>query len=122
MENSFEADVIGFVGTLWLGVDDLIRNAVEEKQAETPHRDKLVIILTTGGGLIEVVHRIVDTMRHHYDVVEFVVPNYAFSAGTVLVLSGDAIHMNYYSRLGPIDPQQESGTSGRLVPALGYLR
>lgn len=38
----------------------------------------------------------------------------------MLALSGDAIHMDYYSRLGPIDPQVET-RSGRLVPALGYL-
>jgi hypothetical protein len=35
-------------------------------------------------------------------------------------MSGDAIHMDYYSRLGPIDPQVEN-QKGRLVPALGYL-
>ena len=65
-------------------------------------------------------HRIVDVMRHHYPIVEFVVPNYALSAGTILVLSGDAIYMNYYSRLGPIDPQLEL-EDGRTVPAVGYL-
>lgn len=47
-------------------------------------------------------------------------PNHAFSAGTVLAMSGDAIHMDYYSRLGPIDPQV-ANSEGRLVPALGYL-
>ena len=35
-------------------------------------------------------------------------------------MSGDAIYMDYYSRLGPIDPQVEN-LSGRVVPALGYL-
>jgi hypothetical protein len=35
-------------------------------------------------------------------------------------MSGDAIHMDYYSRLGPIDPQVET-LSGRSVSALGYL-
>jgi hypothetical protein len=29
--------------------------------------------------------------------------------------------MDYYSRLGPIDPQEEVPSSGKLVPALGYL-
>ena len=121
LEESFDADAIGFVGDIYLGVDDLFRRIIEEKRLETPVRKKLVVILTTNGGYVNVVHRIVDTMRHYYDVVDFVVPNYAFSAGTVLVLSGDGIYMNYYSRLGPIDPQIYSTTTGRLVPALGYL-
>ena len=42
------------------------------------------------------------------------------SAGTVLVMSGNAIHMDYYSLLGPIDPQIQND-QGRFVPALGYL-
>jgi hypothetical protein len=35
-------------------------------------------------------------------------------------MSGDAIHMDYYSCLGPIDPQVPN-RDGRWVPALGYL-
>ncbi len=66
------------------------------------------------------VRRIVDVLRKHYKRVDFVVPDYAFSAGTVLVMSGDAIFMDYYSRLGPIDPQL-AGPDGKLLPALGYL-
>ena len=41
------------------------------------------------------------------------------SAGTVLAMSGDAILMDYYSCLGPIDPQLD--LDGSLVPALSYL-
>ena len=41
------------------------------------------------------------------------------SAGTILALSGDDIYMDYYSVLGPIDPQEE--IDGKLVPALGYV-
>src|SRR5262249_15292774 len=41
------------------------------------------------------------------------------SAGTVFALSGDAIWMDYFSVLGPIDPQIEKDR--KLVPALAYL-
>jgi len=41
------------------------------------------------------------------------------SAGTVLVMSGDSIYMDYYSVLGPIDPQ--SPKDGGMIPVLGYL-
>jgi ClpP class serine protease len=53
------------------------------------------------------VERIVSVFRKHYDIVEYVVPNYAYSASTILVLSGDEIYLDYYSVLGPIDPQME---------------
>lgn len=62
----------------------------------------------------------VEAVRHHCQLVDFVVPKYAYSAGTVFVMSGDAIYMDYYSRLGPIDPQVDSA-KGRQVSALGTL-
>ena len=83
-------------------------------------KEKIVVVLETDGGYIEVVQRIAETLRHHYSRVDFVVPNFAMSAGTVLVMSGDAIHMDYFSILGPIDPQV-GHADGKLVPALGYL-
>lgn len=79
-----------------------------------------MVILETDGGYIEVVQRIAEILRHHFDRIEFLVPNYAMSAGTVLVMSGDAIHMDYFSILGPIDPQVGGGR-GVQIPALGYL-
>jgi len=120
IEKRFDADAICFVGPLIPGVDDIIRVAIENKQEESP-KEKLVVIVTTNGGLLEVVQRIVETLRNFYDTVDFVVPNYAYSAGTVFVMSGDAIYMDYYSRLGPTDPQIEN-KEGRLIPALGYVK
>ena len=120
IERKFAAHAIGFSGPLNFGIDDLIRTAIEKRHSEAPARRKLVVILTTTGGYIEVVQRIVAVFRAHYDLVDFIVPNFAFSAGTVLAMSGDAIYMDYYSTLGPIDPQVEN-TKGRHVPALGYL-
>ena len=120
IETSFSAHAITFIGPIMGGFDDLLRNAVEKRHSIVPASKKLVFILSTEGGYIEVVQRIVAMLRKHYNIVDFVIPNYAYSAGTVLALSGDAIHMDYYSRLGPIDPQVEN-RSGQLVPALGYL-
>jgi len=120
VEREFKADTLYMSGPIHFGLDDLIRGSVEfRRQADSA--DKLVVFITTSGGYIEVAQRIVETFRHHYKRVEFVVPNQAFSAGTVIALSGDAIHMDYYSRLGPIDPQVDT-SSGRRVSALGYLR
>jgi hypothetical protein len=109
-------DCLTFVGPIVYGVEDYFRDALEAKD---PKQDRLFVILETTGGYIEVAQRIADTLRHHYSQLEFIVPNFSMSAGTVLVMSGDAIHMDYYSILGPIDPQVER--NGHMVPALGYL-
>ena len=120
IEAVLEADVIAFVGSILYGLEDVFRDQVEAIASREDKKEKLVVILETDGGYIEVVERIAETLRHHYDKVEFVVPNSAMSAGTVLVMSGDAIHMDYFSILGPIDPQV-GHTNGKQVPALGYL-
>lgn len=119
-ESAFAAHAICLSGPIYFGVDDFMRAAVETRAAMKPANDRLIIVLTTEGGYIEVVKRIVGVLRRHYKLVDFVVPNYAFSAGTILVMSGDSIYMDYYSQLGPIDPQVET-KQGKNVPALGYL-
>ena len=96
----------------------LLKVAVESIKQR--HR-RLVVNLETGGGFIESAERIANTLRHHYRVVDFVITTYAMSAGTVLVMSGDNIFMDYASTLGPIDPQLRRPGSPMYVPALGYL-
>ncbi len=120
LERKFDSDALYLVGGLYPTVDDLIRTTVENLRQRDGRRTRLVVVLTTNGGYIETVQRIVETLRHHYDHVGFIIPNYAFSAGTVLAMSGDDIYMDYYSRLGPIDPQVLNDRN-RWVPALGYL-
>ncbi len=55
-----------------------------------------------------------------YDEINFIIPDYAYSAGTIFCMSEDNILMDYYSVLGPIDPQIQN-KDGRWVAALGYL-
>jgi hypothetical protein len=117
IEEAMGADVLAFCGPIVHGVEDYLRDVIEDISIR---REKLVVILETEGGFIEVAERIANVIRRHYKIVDFVVPNFAMSAGTVLVMCGDAIHMDYFSVLGPIDPQTER-PDGRLIPALGYL-
>ncbi len=116
LEKKLEADVVSMMGPIVGGLDDRIRMAVERLDARAA---KLAVLLDTPGGVVEVVERIVGVLRHHYREVVFVIPGRAMSAGTVLALSGDAILMDYYSVLGPIDPQVQK--DGKLIPALAYL-
>ena len=74
----------------------------------------------TGGGSAIAVERYVNILRKHYTEVNFIVPDYAYSAGTIFCMSGDYIYMDYFSVLGPIDPQIQN-KEGKFVAALGYL-
>lgn len=120
IQGIFQSHVVSFSGPVLRGVDDLLRTVIEKKCSQGSSPERLIVLLTTGGGFIDPVQRMVDTLRRHYTIVDFVIPNYAYSAGTIFTLSGDSIYMDYYSRLGPIDPQIES-PKGLLVSALGHL-
>lgn len=119
VEEIAEADVIVCIHPIMAPFDVMIRNQVEDIENR---RKSLLVILETEGGSIETTERIADVFRHHYSGGEiiFLVPNFAMSAGTILVMSGDRILMDYFAVLGPIDPQM-SNVSGQYVPALGYL-
>ena len=119
LESYLSADVFVYVGQFSEGVEDFVKRLIEELKVDSAN-DTLYVILTTSGGALLPVERIVNIFRFHYKVVNFIVPNYAYSAGTVLVMSGDDIFMNYHSVLGPIDPQVQT-RDGKFVAALGYL-
>jgi hypothetical protein len=120
-----DAQVLLFRSTLLMRVDNAVRSCIEDlvelEKSEGGRKPKLCVVIETNGGFIEVVERIYMVFRQYYDEVVFVIPNFAYSAGTVLVLSGDEIYMDYYSVLGPIDPQMEGEDGNGPVPGIGYL-
>ncbi len=116
MEEMLDADGLTIISPMQQGVEHRAKIAIEARQ---DRRDNLFVIIDTPGGVVEVVERIVRVFRQHYAEVQFIVPDKAMSAGTVLVMSGDHILMDYHSCLGPIDPQLV--LDNRLVPALSYL-
>lgn len=118
IEKELKAEAIAYVGAIRYGAEEVIRDSIEELPKKLKH---VLMILETEGGYIEVAKRIADILRKHYATVSFLIPNSAMSAGTVLVMSGDNIYMDYFSILGPIDPQVRSPGDDVLIPALGYL-
>lgn len=117
-----ESDVIVYYGGITEWAKAIYQPELESigRNAKAREIKSLVIILSTGGGSVESVEKMVEITRHFYDEVYFLVPDYAMSAGTIWCMSGDKIYMDYASSLGPIDPQVQS-SEGKWVPALGYL-
>ncbi len=120
LEKLFKADFLNIMGPIGSGIEPILLDIVEELAEDDEKRDCLLVMITTNGGDALTVERIVNIFRQHYEEVNFIVPDYAYSAGTILCMSGDNIFMDYYSALGPIDPQIQN-KEGRWVPALGYL-
>lgn len=125
LADHFNCDVVSYTGSIYPAAVTRYREEIEAlkgtaARSQDHSKDQLVIVLTSPGGVVETVEKLVQITRHHYADVSFVVPDMAMSAGTVWCMSGDRIWMDYTSSLGPIDPQVQSA-SGNFVPALGYL-
>ena len=78
---------------------DLLRNL--EKGTDVD------LLLHTVGGDIDATEKLVNMIRDRVATASFriVVPDYAKSAGTLMVLGADRVVMSDSSELGPIDPQ-----------------
>lgn len=120
IENTLSCDVLCYFGPIMDGNENMMLQIVEDLANDDNKKEQLAILLTTTGGSAVAVERYVNIIRKHYNKVIFIVPDYAYSAGTIFCMSGDEIWMDYSSVLGPIDPQVPN-KEGRFVPALGYL-
>lgn len=114
---TMDADVVAVVSPILPGLENRLRDAIG--QLTNAQQQSVAIILDTPGGVVEIVERMVTTVRFRYDDVTVIVPDRAMSAGTIFALSADRIMMDHLSCLGPIDPQIER--DDKLVPALSYL-
>jgi hypothetical protein len=121
LEDRLGADILYFNSEIRMNVFSWFRQIIEDLAARTDKRAAIAIFLTTPGGQAEAVERLVEVVRKHYDLVYFVVPVAAMSAGTIFCMAGDKIFMDYSSSLGPIDPQVPDRDGNFLVPALGHL-
>lgn len=120
LEGYLDADILVYYGPIGNLNENVFLKLVEELAQNENRHNTLYILLTTTGGSAITVERYVNIIRHHYSEVNFIVPDYAYSAGTIFCMSGDSIYMDYFSVLGPIDPQVQN-KEGKWVAALGYL-
>lgn len=79
-----------------IGFHDII------ERVDGPNLD---VLIHSPGGSAEAAETIVEEIRRKYSSVRFIVPAYAKSAATMMVMSGDEIVIDEDAELGPIDPQ-----------------
>jgi hypothetical protein len=108
-------------GSAGSGIDPTDDLPFHEMVGSVPsHFNSVDVILATGGGSAHQVSRFVNALRSRFAEVDFLIPSFCMSAGTIFALSGDRIWMTDRACLGPIDPQVPS-KDGRLVPAQALL-
>lgn len=118
IEKNLEADLLCFNAEIHPDLLADFRDCVELLKSNSI-RKRLAVMLRTIGGNVVATEKMVEIIRYHYDEVYFIVPDWANSAGTILCMSGDKIYMDYFSSLGPVDPQVLK--NGNWFSSLGYL-
>ncbi len=88
------------------GFTDLVSSYKESKSID--------VLIHSPGGQPDATERIVNILRNNFDNVHFIIPHSAYSAATMLALSGNSILMHPSATLGPIDPQL-NGTPARSI-------
>jgi hypothetical protein len=76
--------------------------------------DSIDVLIHSPGGRPDATERIVSILRNRFKEVHFLIPHSAYSAATMLALSGNSISIHPSATLGPIDPQI-NGTPARSI-------
>ncbi len=97
---------------------DLIHNV--------PEGHRIELLLNTPGGDIDVAEKLTAMVRKRVgeEFFRIVVPDFAKSSGTLMVLGADSVLMSDTSELGPIDPQiyaPDSNGQERRIPAQSHI-
>lgn len=80
------------------GFTDLINSIPADKK-------EIDVLIHSPGGKPDATERLVYLLRKRFEQVHFLIPHSAYSAATMLALSGDSITLHSSATLGPIDPQ-----------------
>ena len=86
-----------------IGLDDVV--GFSEAAASLDSGEEVDVLLHSPGGTAEATERIVEILRNRFNKINFLIPHSAYSAATMLALSGNKIIMHPNATLGPIDPQ-----------------
>ena len=97
---------------------DLLHNVPPGESAE--------LLLHTPGGSVDAAEKLIRMVRSKVGEgqIHIIVPDFAKSAGTLMVLGADRVVMSDMSELGPIDPQMlfvDSSGQDRWQPIQNYL-
>ncbi len=107
IEIEMEADIVSLHGFISEHLVDCFINLVYDLQKK-PRNNKLAIILTTEGGNTKALKDLYEKLIKIYSHIDIIIPQYAYSAGTVLAFLGTNMYVEKNTQLGAIDPIIES--------------
>lgn len=133
IEEYFDCDVISYISIPspvgfsmlesndCIALDNLLSNIKEPRNSgnkDGKKFQKIVLILHSGGGVLEAAIKFVDIIRFYAEEFEVIVPMMAKSAATLISLKADKLYYTSLTELGPVDPIVQNPTNPSMfVPA-----
>lgn len=121
----FDTDVLTYRGKLFPDWEEPFTDAIRARR----RRAKVLLVLTTQGGLADSAYRIARCLQSEYSKFTILVPGWCKSAGTLCVLGAHELVMTDCGELGPLDVQLtqrdelgESKSGLELVEAMRSAR
>ena len=111
-----ERQLICYVSGRNCGIDDGDTIPFVDLLHNVRRGEDVDLLLHTTGGSVDVADKLIRMVRSTVGEAEFriIVPDFAKSAGTLMVLGADRVVMSDMSELGPIDPQMVFADSSGL--------
>ena len=127
IQNHTGRPLVCYVSGIRSGIDEDDIMPFSDILHNVPPGETLEFLLHTPGGSVDAAEKLIRTVRGkvRQGQVHIIVPDFAKSAGTLMVLGADRVVMSDMSELGPIDPQMRFVDSGsgqvRWQPVQNYL-
>ncbi|KKQ38422.1 MAG: SppA protein [Candidatus Roizmanbacteria bacterium GW2011_GWA2_37_7] len=96
------------------------RSCVEQVEEELKNYTdgNLFLIIHTYGGDVYSAVRIIRVLQDRFKKINVIIPDFAFSSGTIMSLGSDEIYMDRDAMLGPLDLPMEHPADGSQISSL----
>lgn len=111
-------DVLLFIDRMKDGIDYNCVSKVETELANIQQGKEIFLVIHTFGGDVYSSVRIIRIIQQKFLNIKAIIPDYAFSSGTIMSLGADEIHMDCDAMLGPLDLPMEHPHDGSEISSL----
>ncbi|EKD94411.1 MAG: SppA protein [uncultured bacterium] len=113
--------VLYFIEQSKLGITEYCLQQIETQLLNISGESVFLVIHTLGGDIYTAV-RIVLILRDKFKKIKVLIPEYAYSSGTIISLGGHEIYMDKDAMLGPLDKPMEHPTDGSEISSLDITK
>lgn len=111
-------NVLYFIECSESGISEIHVETLEQVLRDVEGQDQLYLVLHTFGGDVYSAVRIMHILQSKFKRISILIPDYAYSSGTIMSLGSDEIYMAIDATIGPLDKPLENLKDGSSISSL----